>query len=149
MGIGAMAFGAEAFAPRFLLNRRVPLALTDDQAKQLEALAGEIEQARAKAATEGQAHRDKMRSLWTAERIDANALQAEARAGMQARQAVELQAITNTAKAKALLTPEQRGRVEGWLDARRWAMRRYERGRGPAAPMGGRGMGMRGRMRRL
>jgi Spy/CpxP family protein refolding chaperone len=146
MGVGAMAFGTEAFAPRFLLNRRTQLALTDDQAKQLEALASEMEQARDKAATEGQAHRDKMRTLWTAEKTDVNALQAEARAGMQARQAVELQAITNIAKARALLTPEQRGRVQGWLDARRWGVRRYNRGRD--GPMGGRGMGGRGWMRR-
>jgi Spy/CpxP family protein refolding chaperone len=147
MGVGAMAFGAEAFAPRFLLNRRARLALTDDQTKQLEALATETEQARDKAATEGQAHRDKMRALWTADPIDVNALEAEARAGMQTTQAVELQAITNIAKAKALLTPEQRGRVEGWVDARRWGMRRY--GRGHEGSMGGRGMGTRGWMRRF
>jgi Spy/CpxP family protein refolding chaperone len=148
MGPGGLAFGAQAFAPRVLLNRREQLALTDDQAKQLEALAGELDQARDKMTTEQQAHREKMRALWTAEKIDVTALQAEARAGMQAAQAMELQTITNIAKAKALLTAEQRGRVEGWADSQRWGMRRS--GRGPAGAMGrGPAMGMRGRMRRF
>jgi Spy/CpxP family protein refolding chaperone len=144
-------FGASAFAPRALLNRRERLALTDDQAKQLEALATEMEQGRDKVAAEAQAHREKMRALWDADKIDVSALQAEARAGMAARQAVELQAITNMAKAKALLTAEQRGRVEGWADAHRWGMRRMGRGRA-AGPMGQgpqSGMGIRGRMRRF
>ncbi len=142
-----MEFGVGAFAPRALLNRRERLALTDEQAKQLEALATEMQQARDKAQTERTAHREKMRALWTAEKIDVAALQGEARTGMQAAQAVELQAITDIAKAKALLTPEQRGRVEGWADAHRWGMRNA--GRRPMMGGGQAGMGMRGRMRRF
>jgi Spy/CpxP family protein refolding chaperone len=148
-GFRRMEFGAAAFAPRALLNHREQLALTDDQAKQLEALATDMQQARDKAMTERQAHRDRMRALWTADKIDVSALQAEARAGMQAAQTLELQALTNVAKAKALLTAEQRGRVEGWADAHRWGMRRSGRGRA-GGPMGwGPGMGMGGRMRRF
>lgn len=150
---GGMEFGAGAFAPRALLNRRERLALTDEQAKQLEALATEMQQARDEAATERSAHREKMRALWTADKIDVAALQTEARAGMQAAQGVELQAITDIAKAKALLTPEQRGRVEGWADAQRIGMRRFERGRWGPMMWRGRGfqpgMGMRGGMRRF
>jgi Spy/CpxP family protein refolding chaperone len=150
-------FGASAFAPRFLLNRRERLALSDEQAKQLEVLATEMEQGRDTVAADAQAHREKMRALWAADRIDVNALQTEARAGMQAAQAAELQVITSTAKAKALLTAAQRGRVEGWADSRQWGMRQrgmrqFGRGRGPAGPVGGGpqpGMGMRGRLRRF
>jgi Spy/CpxP family protein refolding chaperone len=145
-------FGVTGFAPRFLLGRRERLALTDDQAKQLEALATETEQARDKAMAGAKTHREKMRDLWAAERIDVSALQAEARAAMQTEQAAHLQALTNVAKAKALLTAEQRGRVEGWADARRWGMRRFGRGQGPAGPMGRGprpGNGPRGPMRRF
>lgn len=143
-------FGMTAFAPRALLNRRARLDLTDDQVKQLEVFASDMEQARDKTMTEVRAHRDKMRELWDADPIDVNAIQSEARALMQVQQTAHLQSLTDIAKAKALLTPEQRGRVEGWADARRWGRRGP--GRGPGAGFMGRGArswdGPRGPMRR-
>jgi Spy/CpxP family protein refolding chaperone len=147
-GVG---FGMMAFAPRALVARRARLELTDDQVKQLETLASDMEQARDKTMTEVRSHRDKLRELWDASQIDVNAVQSEARALMQVQQAAHLQELTDVAKAKSLLTAEQRGRVEGWAEARRWS----RRGPGfrPGAGFMGRGSqsrnGPRGPMRRF
>src|SRR5437870_2227021 len=54
-------------------------------------------------------------------------------------QGARLNALTTWAQAKAVLTPEQRGRVQGWADARRERARGFRawRGRRP----GGAGAG--------
>jgi Spy/CpxP family protein refolding chaperone len=119
-----------AFAPQMLLNRRERLELTDDQAKQLETLSAEVKAARDKADADTRPRQEKLAELWKAEKPDAAAIQAEMRALMQARQAAALTATGAAAKAKGLLTAEQRGRVEGWADARR-AGRGFGRGMGP------------------
>jgi Spy/CpxP family protein refolding chaperone len=107
-----------------LLNRRERLDLTDDQVKQLEALATEVRQAHEKAATDAKPHEEKLEELWKADQPDVNAIQAEMRALMQVRQTAASAAVTATARAKGLLTDEQRGRVEGWADGRRMGMER-------------------------
>ena len=126
--------GLGIYAPQVLLNRRTQLNLTDDQAKQLEALSTELQQARAKADTALKAHHEKMLELWKADRPDVNAIQNEARAGMQLRDNMEIAQLGAAAKAKGLLTAEQRGFIQGWQDA--------HRGRGMGRGMqGGPGMG--------
>jgi Spy/CpxP family protein refolding chaperone len=136
-GLGA---GVMAFAPRVLLNRRDQLNLTDDQVKQLETLSTDLQQARAKADTALRAHHDKMLDLWKADRPDASAIQSEARAGMALRDNLMIAELGAAAKAKGLLTAEQRGFLQGWQDAHRGGFGRgmgRGMGRGPGA---GRGM---------
>jgi len=147
MGMGMRDHaGLGIYAPQVLLNRRTQLNLTDDQAKQLEALSTDLQQARAKADTALKAHHEKMLELWKADRPDVNAIQSEARAGMQLRDNLAVAQLGAAAKAKGLLTAEQRGFIQGWQDAHRGrgmgrSMRPGQRmGRGM---MGGRGM-MRG-----
>lgn len=60
---------------------------------------------------------------WNADRPDTAVLRRSARALMQTQQAAHLAALTAAAQAKGVLTPEQRGRVEGWADARMMRMR--------------------------
>jgi Spy/CpxP family protein refolding chaperone len=130
--VGPLGMGPAGgvFAPRMLINRRERLELTDEQVKQLEALSAEVTQAGDKADVDARPHQEKLTELWKADQPDAAALQAEMRAMMQARQTAALTATAAAAKAKGLLTAEQRGRVEGWADARRAPGRRFERGMG-------------------
>ena len=137
-GPGMATMRAVPFAPQVLLNRRDRLGLSDAQVRQLETLNGELRAAREKAAADAKPHQDKIRELWQADQPDADALQAEVRALMAAHQSVGIASAGVMAKAKAVLTPEQRGRVEGWADARRMAARRFDRtprreGAGPPA----------------
>jgi Spy/CpxP family protein refolding chaperone len=118
------------FNPQMLLNRRQRLELTDDQVKQLEALATASREANEKAATDAKPHVEKLQELWNADQPDPAAIQTEMRAVMQAHQTAGLTALANTAKAKGLLTAEQRGRVEGWADRGRMGARRFNGGPG-------------------
>jgi len=117
--VGPLGMGPAqgVFAPQMLLNRRTRLELTDDQVKQLEALSGEVKQAHEKAQADAKPHEEKLAELWKADQPDAAALQSEMRALMQARQTAALSATAAAARAKGLLTAEQRGRVAGWGDA--------------------------------
>lgn len=141
--------GGSLFAPRTLLDRRDRLALSDDQVKQLEALAAESRQAREQTQADTRARQEKLRTLWQADQPDVTAIQSEARALMDAQQTARLAALTSAAKAKGLLSAEQRGRVEGWADARRMAWR-LDHGPGPGGqPAPGAGHRMRPPMRRF
>jgi Spy/CpxP family protein refolding chaperone len=135
MGMMDQMAGVMAFSPRVLLNRRSQLNLTDDQVKQLEALSTDLQQVRAKADTSLRAHHEKMAELWKADRPDVNGIQNEARAGMAVRDNVAVAELGAAAKAKALLTAEQRGFLQGWQDAHRGGFGRAM----------GRGMGRGGR----
>jgi len=117
IGVG-MGPAEGVYAPQMLLNRRTRLDLTDDQVKQLEALSEEVRQAHEKAQADAKPHEEKLAELWKADQPDAAALQSEMRALMQARQTAALGATAAAARAKGLLTAEQRGRVAGWGDAR-------------------------------
>lgn len=117
-----------AFAPQLLLQRKERLSLTEDQVKQLEALATASREAQEKAATDARPHADKIRELWQADQPDAKAIETEMRALMEARHAAGMVAMTGIAKAKGLLTPEQRARVEGWAETRGMAGRGFSRG---------------------
>jgi len=118
------------FGPQRLLNFQQRLELTDEQVTQLEALAKATRDAHDKAAADAKPHEEKLAELWKADQPDAGAIQSEMRALAQARQAAGLAAAANTAKAKGLLTDEQRGRVEGWVEGRRMGGRGFNRGPG-------------------
>jgi len=106
-----------AFAPPHLLERRDVLGLTEEQVSDLKALAENLKGAHEKAETDAKAHREQLMEVWKTDKPDVGQLRAHAKAAMAAEQAEHLAMLTAVAQAKALLTPEQRGRVEGWGDA--------------------------------
>ena len=136
-----MGFGmGMMFGPSMLLDERGVLALTPDQVTRLSTLETEVRQARDKTEAEGKPHREELEKLWEQPTPDAAQMRTHAQALMQAHQAAGLTALTAAAQAKAILTPEQRGRVRGWADARgRMMGRGAEWGRmrrGPGTPGG-------------
>lgn len=138
------------FNPQMLINRRQRLELTDEQVKQLEALVTEVRQANEKAAADAKPREEKLREMWKVDQPNAQAIQTEMRALMAARQTAGLTAVAATAKAKGLLTAEQRGRVEGWADGWRMGGRQFDRGRSRMdGPRRGAGIHMQPRMRRF
>lgn len=112
------------YAPRLLIARRQALGLSAEQVSRLEAWAQEARQAADKAAAEARTHWDQLAEIWKQPAPDPNQVRSHAQAAMQAMQAARLAHLVAAAQAKAVLTPEQRGRLEGWADARRMAMRR-------------------------
>ncbi|MDH4043229.1 MAG: Spy/CpxP family protein refolding chaperone [Gemmatimonadota bacterium] len=148
MGPQGPGAAQSVFSPQMLLQRRERLNLTDEQVTQLEALATANREAREKAATDARPRADKIRELWQADQPDAKAIESEMRTLMEAQHAAGIVAMTGVVKAKGLLTAEQRGRVEGWADARGMASRGYDRGpRGNDGPRHGAGYRMQRPMR--
>jgi Spy/CpxP family protein refolding chaperone len=119
-GTGFLGFG---FAPERLIAQRDALNLTPEQVASLEKLAQETKQARDQAAEVAKSHQEQLQALWKADAPDPKALETNLQAIMDARQKAELSAATAAARAKGLLTAEQRGRVMGWQDARRMGQR--------------------------
>jgi Spy/CpxP family protein refolding chaperone len=138
------AMGMGMYAPDRLVNRRDVLGLTPDQVSRLDALAQDVKQARDKAQADAKPHWDQLAELWKQPTPDVAQIKAHAQAAMQAMEAAHLAQLTAAAQAKAVLTPEQRGRVAGWADAARQRMNRGMRmHRGMSQEMRG---WMRGRM---
>jgi Spy/CpxP family protein refolding chaperone len=107
-----------AFNPRLLVQRREALNLSDEQVTQLEALAAETRSAREALPATIREHADALREAWSAETVDVQAVERHTRAIMDAQQQAGLAAVTASARARGLLTAEQRGRMEGWVDGR-------------------------------
>lgn len=107
-----------AFAPAALLQRKDLLGLTADQLGRLQVLSREVESAHATAADLIEAGRAQLDLAWQADRPDPKAVQDRAGLIIQAHHDAHLAMLGTAAQAKGLLTPEQRGRVLGWLDAR-------------------------------
>lgn len=122
-GPGREFRAAGFYAPRLLIARRQVLGLSAEQVSRLEALAQEARQAADKATAEARTHWDQLAEIWKQPAPDANQVRSHAQAAMQAMQAARLAHLVAAAQAKTVLTPEQRGRLEGWADARRMAMR--------------------------
>lgn len=132
------------YAPQHLVDRREALSLTPDQVARLEALTQEVQQARESAEAEVRSRQEQLEQLWEQPAPDVNQLRTHAQAVMQAQQNAHLAALTAAARAKAVLSPEQRGRVAGWSDARRGMMeRRMDRMRDRGALRGPQGPGFR------
>jgi Spy/CpxP family protein refolding chaperone len=136
-----MGMGMGMYAPDRLVNRREVLGLTPDQVSRLDALAQDAKQARDQAQAASKPHWDQLAELWKQPTPDVAQIKTHAQAAMQAMEAARLAQLTDAAQAKAVLTPEQRGRVEGWADAARLRMNRGMRMNGGTRP------GMPGRMR--
>ena len=83
-----------------------------------------VELPREKGQADGKPHREELEKLWQQPAPDVTQLRTHAQALMQVQQSVQIAAITTMAQAKTILTPEQRGRVQGWADARRHEMMR-------------------------
>jgi Spy/CpxP family protein refolding chaperone len=130
MGQQGFGMGQGWFAPQMLLHQRDRLDLTDDQVERLETLATEMREAHQAAAEATEPRVERLRELWDADQPDVNAIQSEMRALADARHAAALAGVAATAQAKALLTAEQRGRIDGWMDGRRMAARRFNGGPG-------------------
>jgi Spy/CpxP family protein refolding chaperone len=129
-----MAFGV--YAPDRLVDRREALALTPEQVSQLEALAQEARAVRVRTDSAARSHQEQLRTLWEADVPDFSAIETQMQAAHALRGAEHLAAARAAARAKAILTPEQRGWVDGWRDG--------------AGAMGRRGLGLRpGRPGRL
>ena len=136
MGRG-LGLGVGLYAPDRLMNRRDVLALTPDQVSRLDALAQEAKQARDKAQADAKPQWDQLVDLWKQPTPDIAQIKQHAQAAMQAMEAAHLAQLTAAAQAKAVLTPEQRGRVAGWADAMRMRFNgrmRRNRGTGPGMP---------------
>jgi len=143
-----MAPEARMFQPSLLVNRRQVLNLTPEQVSRLEALAQDAEKARLQGDSTARGQAEQIRELWKAPAPDVGQIRSRAQAAMQAHQGAALAGLEAAARAKAVLTAEQRGRVEGWADRPR--MERQMRMRRPMDGRGGRGMrpgGMRRGMR--
>ena len=138
-----LGLGVGLYAPDRLVNRRDVLGLTPDQVSRLDALAQDAKQARDKAQAEAKPHWDQVAELWKQPAPDVAQIQQHAQAAMQAMQAAHLAQMAAAAQAKAVLTPEQRGRVAGWADATRALFNRRMRMNREARP------GMPGLMRRM
>jgi Spy/CpxP family protein refolding chaperone len=135
---GAPGFmsGFMMYAPDRLVDRRAALNLTPEQVSRLESLAQEARTARAQADTAARTHEEPLRALWDADAPDVRAIETHMQAANAARQAGQLAAARAAARAKAVLTPEQRGRVDGWREGARAMVHR--RGIGPRPDRPGR-----------
>ncbi|MFQ5746212.1 MAG: Spy/CpxP family protein refolding chaperone [Gemmatimonadota bacterium] len=130
--------GVEAFAPPHLLQRGEVLGLSDKQVQRLKGLAEALGSAHETAEAQARAHHEQLMQAWKAERPDPDALEAHARAAMSAQQDAHVALLRAAAEARGILTPEQRGRVQGWIDARMMM-----------SPRAGRSMEGRERMERM
>lgn len=115
------AFGR--FAPQHLLERRGLLELSDEQAQRLGALTQPVREAHEKAQATVQERREHLIEAWQADQPDPGLIRSHAQAIMQAHQAAQLAAIEAAARAKAVLSDEQRGRLQGWAGARAFGRR--------------------------
>ena len=127
---GAELPGMWAFAPQVLIQRKDLLDLTEQQLSRLEQLGEDVKGAHEQAMQQAQASHDALREAWQADQPDADVVRRYAQQAMEARQAAHLAMVGSAAQAKALLTPEQRDRMEGWLDGMRMGrqMRRGQPG---------------------
>jgi hypothetical protein len=107
----------QAYAPSALLVRKDALSLTADQVIRLQALADEAKQAGDKAKADHDSHHAMVVKMFEQSATDAAQVTQHAQAAMQAMTAGCVAEMTAAAKAKNVLTPEQRGRVQGRLDA--------------------------------
>jgi hypothetical protein len=122
-GMEAAMMPVKAYAPAALLMRREPLALTADQVTRLQALADEAKQAGEHAKADHDAHHAAVIRQFQQAVTDPAQVTQHAQAAMQAMTAGHVAELSAAAKAKGLLTAEQRARVDGRVDAMREMMR--------------------------
>lgn len=118
--MGPRGFGPGVpFSPTALLERRAQLNLTADQVTRLSNLENEARAAREKAENDVKPHREELQKIMEQATPDVAQIRTHFQAMSAAQQAAQLSMLTTTAQAKAVLNAEQRGRVQGWAEARR------------------------------
>jgi Spy/CpxP family protein refolding chaperone len=145
---GPAGFRMMPFSPTALLDRREVLNLTADQVTKLSGLENDFKAAREKSEADAKPHREELEKLMQQTTPDVTQLRTHAQAMMQAEQTARLAGLMASVQAKAILNPEQRGRVQGWADARRFGGSGRGRGMtprrgGPQGRMGPGGMQLR------
>jgi len=108
---------AMAFTPDHLLARKDSLGLTPQQVTRLTALRDAAKTAHDAAHANAKAHMDALAQVFQTAVPDTNAVKQHFQAAHAAMGKAHLTMLTAAARAKALLTDEQRGRVNGWVDA--------------------------------
>jgi hypothetical protein len=106
-----------AFAPDRLLMRKDALGLTAQQVTRLTALRDATKTAHDAAEADGKAHMGALAQAMQASAPDTGAVRLHFQGAHAAMGKAHLTMLTAAAQAKALLTDEQRGRVNGWVDA--------------------------------
>ena len=82
----------------------------------VEQLGEELQGVHEQALAEAEASHEALREAWQADQPDADVVRRYAQQAMEARQAAQLAMVGGAAQAKALLTPEQQGKMQGWID---------------------------------
>ncbi|UCF40985.1 MAG: Spy/CpxP family protein refolding chaperone [Gemmatimonadota bacterium] len=118
MAAGELA-GVRAFSPQALIQRKDFLGLTEEQVARLEQLGEELQGVHDQAVEEARSSHEALREAWQADQPDAEAVRRYARQAMEAHQAAQLAMVGSAAQAKALLSPEQQGKMQGWMEGRR------------------------------
>jgi Spy/CpxP family protein refolding chaperone len=103
-----------AFAPNHLLERKDSLGLTAPQVARLTALRDAAKTAHDAAHAGAKAHMDAMAQAFQAAAPDTNAVKQHFQAAHAAMGKAHWTMLAAAAQAKALLTDEQRARVERW-----------------------------------
>lgn len=115
--------GLGRLGPAALVRFRQQLELTDEQVSRLEALEQPLREAHEQARQTIQEHQRQLREAWQADEPDGAAIRSHMQAIMQAEQQAQLAAVDAALGARAVLTDEQRGRLQGWIGARAWGQR--------------------------
>jgi len=118
-GRGWMGARGGMFAPRHLLAQKESLGLTGDQAAQLAKLDTLFAEQQSKAAGELGTLRTELRDAWNAEDPDLAAVRDRTKALLDAEEALQLSRIDAEAKAKAVLTQDQIGKVRSFVQGYR------------------------------
>ena len=134
MGVGLGQ--GQCCAPRGLLLQRSFLGLTDDQVAQLEALNTELTEAQHMAMGRVRSQQQELKGLWAADQPDAGAIRQGTQQLLQAQQDAQLAAVDAVVRSRGILTPEQKGKIQGFAQGQRMGMRqgagmRGSRGTGP------------------
>ncbi len=105
---------AMAFTPDHLLARKDSLSLTPQQITRLTALRDAAKTAHDAAAADGKAHMDAMAQAWNAARPDTAAVKLHFQAAHTAMGSAHWAMLAAAAQARAVLSDEQRARVDRW-----------------------------------
>ncbi|HKI93869.1 MAG TPA: hypothetical protein VJ992_01135 [Gemmatimonadales bacterium] len=127
------AMRVRIYSPKSLLDHKDALGLTQAQVDRLSQLDSDATKAMDQARADQQSHLKALRDALDAAKPDSKTVKAEFDAAHQAMGAMQWAAINAALGAKAVLTPVQSARVQGWADA----MQHRMMGAGARGGMGG------------
>ncbi|KPK04301.1 MAG: hypothetical protein AMS20_08755 [Gemmatimonas sp. SG8_28] len=116
---GRGQFEGGGFGPAVLLRQRDFLNLSDEQVAQLEQLESAVRADQDEAREVFRERQDQLRAAWRADVPDPELIRQKTADLLQVRQQVELTRVETAAKAKALLSNEQLGKVRGFQEGMR------------------------------